>query len=123
MKTTLYTVTVTDLGTYRITVAADSTDEAVYIAKEVLCEEATQLPEGVSLIKRDTDAIAELASQPVQTYRVRATYELDFSMMVPASTREEAVRHAKRIYAINYGPFEFEHNGDGVSPFYAEAVS
>ena len=122
MTASLYTVTLTDLGTYRITVAADTPAEAESIAKEVLCEEALTLPDGLSIVKRETEAVAETAPSPVQLYRVCATYKLDFSMNIPASSRDEAARHAKRLYAVNCGPFEFQHDGDRVTPFIAEEV-
>lgn len=122
MKTSLYTVTLTDLGTYTVTVAADTPDEAISVAKEVLHEEAFAPSDGLTIVKRETDAIAELAPSPVQMYRVRATYKLDFSMTVPASSRDEAARHAKRLYAVNMGPFEFQHHGDRVTAFIAEEV-
>ncbi len=48
MTTQLYTVTVTDIGTYRVNVAADTPAEAESISKTVLCEEATTLPLGMS---------------------------------------------------------------------------
>ena len=56
MTTQLYTVTVTDLGTYQVTVAAASAKDAQFIAKEVLTEEATKLPGGMTIIKRELDA-------------------------------------------------------------------
>lgn len=48
----LYTVTITDLGTFEITVAATDEKEAASIAKAVLYEEATQLPSGTSTSSR-----------------------------------------------------------------------
>ena len=43
-------------------------------------------------------------------------------MTVPAANREEAQRHAKRLYDINCGPFDFEMTDQRVGPFTAEEV-
>lgn len=117
----LYTVTLTDLGTYRLTVAADTPDEAKLIAKHVMWEEATSLPPDLTLVKRETGASEAIAAEPpVRSFRVRATYKLDFAVNVPAASREEAERYARRLYEVNSGPFEFDHEGDHVTAFEAE---
>lgn len=123
MTTQLYTVTLTDLGTYQITVAADTPREAELVAREILHDEAVARIPGLSNLKREIDATVELAPPPIRTYRVHATYSLDFSMSIPANSPEEAKRHAQRLYQLNSGPFEFDHDGDRVSAFNAEAVS
>jgi hypothetical protein len=124
MRNELYTVTLTDLGEYTVTVAACSVDEAQSIAKEVLHEEAYTPAQGLVGIKRTTEAKAILAEpQPTRTFDVSATYMLDFSMKVPASDRSEAQQHAKRLYQANAGPFEFDHDGDRVGLFHAREVA
>lgn len=123
MTSSLYTVTLTDLGTYEVTVAADTPKEAEQIAKHILWEEASELPPDLRVVKRETEARAALAGElPIRTFRVCATYKLDFSLTVPATSREEAARHAKRLYEVNCGPFEFDHEGDRVTAFEAEEV-
>ena len=123
MGSQLYTVTLTDLGTYTATVAADTPAEAHSVPKTILWEDATVVPPGLALVKRDTDAVATLSAEvPIRQYRVRATYRLDFAMIVPAANASQAEQHAKRLYAVNCGPFEFEHEGDRVGPFMAEEV-
>lgn len=99
--------------------------QASLIAKSMLFEEATKLPDGLTVVKRDCDTVAKPADvQPTSLFDVRATYMLDFSMKVPADTRGQAEAHARRLYEANMGPFEFEHDGDRVSEFRArEAVS
>ena len=52
MSNHLYTVTLTDLGTYQVTVAAASSSEATNIAKTILAEEATKLPAGMTITGR-----------------------------------------------------------------------
>jgi hypothetical protein len=123
MSNLSFTVTVTDLATYRLTVAACSTDEAKRIAKTVLYEEATTLPDGMTIITRDTDALAEPAQDvAVRQFRVDGIYRLDFSMTVPAANAREAERHARRLYDENCGPHEFEIGDDRVGPFTAREV-
>jgi hypothetical protein len=123
MSTQLYTVTLSDLGSYRITVAADTPAEAASIARTVLYEEMTNLPDGTSIIKRETEAKAELAAeQPLRMFTVNGIYQLGFSLTVPATTRAEAERHARRLYDINCGPFEFLHDGGDVIRLTAEEV-
>ncbi len=124
MSTTrLHTVTLTDLTTYRVVVAADHPAEAERIAKTVLFEEMTHLPPGTEIVKRETDATAEVAvDQPMRRYRVQGSYELQFTLVVPAATADEAERHAQRLYADNCGPFEFDHDGGNVTRFVAREI-
>lgn len=99
MTTALYTITLADLGTYEVTVAADTPKEAERIARHILWEEASHLPPDMRIVARETEVRTAVATQPpLRTFRVRATYKLDFAMTVPATCREEAVRHAKRLY-------------------------
>ena len=123
MSNLSFTVTLTDLATYRLTVAASSADEAKRIAKTVLHEEATTLPDGMSIVKRETDATAEPAQDAsLRPYRVHATYKLDFAMTVPAACGREAEVHARRLYDENCGPYEFEVGDERVGPFTAGEV-
>lgn len=104
----LFTVKLTDLGTYEVTVAADTAKDACSIAKGALYEEATQLPPGIVILKRETESNAVLAEhQPVRQYDVMASYTVDFSIRVPASDAAEAERHARRLYEAE--PFPWEH--------------
>lgn len=118
-----FTVMLTDLATYRINVAACSAAEAQRIAKTVLVEEATTLPDGMTIIKRETDATAEPAQDAsLRPYRVHGTYKLDFAMTLPAACAREAERHARRLYDENCGPYEFEIGDERIGPFTAGEV-
>lgn len=110
MSTHLYTVTLTDLGTYRVTVAAGDTDEAARIAKAVLLDEAFQGVAGLAIVKREVEAQAqldELATAKAKPYQVDSTYRLDFAVEVVGNDRADAERNAKRLVEISGGPFEF----------------
>ncbi|MEQ1710935.1 MAG: hypothetical protein ABL908_05990 [Hyphomicrobium sp.] len=123
MTTQLYTVTVTDLASYRLTVAADTPSEAKGIATTVLYEEALSLPMGMYVVKRETDATAEVASeQPVRKFAVHGVYQLGFSLPVPAANAGEAEQHARRIYEQHAGPFEFENDGGSLTRLVAQEV-
>ena len=123
MSNLSFTVTLTDLAPYRLTVAAGNADEAKRIAKTVLAEEATTLPDGMTIIKREIAATAEpVHDASLRPYRVHATYKLDFAMTVPAATGSEAERHARRLYDENCGPYEFEVGDERVGPFTAGEV-
>lgn len=112
MSTRLYTVALTDLGTYRVTVAADTPEEACRIGKNVLHDEATQLPPDTQIVKRETDAIAEVApEQSTRQFEVEGVFQLVFETTVPASDSREAERHVRRLYEAYSGPFEFVHDG------------
>ena len=122
MSNRLFTVTLTDLGVYTATVCAADEAEAQNIAREMLREEATTLPPELSIVKREVEAEAQVdpAAEGMATkFDVSATYSLDFAMTVLATTRDEAERHARRLYEENCGPFEFDHGGDRVSSFRA----
>jgi len=98
MTNQLFTVTITDLGPYKVNVAAGTLDEAQRIAKTIPFEEATRLPDTMSIVKRESEALAEPARDlPIRQFNVSATYKLDFAMTVPAGTRQEAAEHAKRL--------------------------
>ncbi len=124
MSTHLYKVTLTDLGTYEITVAADSNTEAESIAKAVLAEEMTR-PSDLRNVTREI--VAKADPEPISTpetrqYQVESTYSIEFGMVVPASNRDEASRHAKRLYGQYCGPFEFEIGDESLAPFTAREV-
>lgn len=122
-RTQLYTVHLTDLVSYRVTVAADSVEEAASVAKTMLWEETADLPADVALLSRETDTQVQPADVPVRQFRVRSTYRMDFALTVPAANAEEAERHAKRLYAAHSGPFEFDLDGDRVASFVAEEMA
>lgn len=123
MTTSLYTVTLTDLGSYTVTVAADSSNDACTLAKSILFVEATDLPPGLHVAQRDVEAVATLAeTQPIRQFRMHATYSLDFSITVPASSREEAERHVKRIYDLNPCAHDYEISDDRVQWDYVTEV-
>lgn len=118
-----FTVILTDLATYRVNVTASSADEAKRIATTVLHEEATKLPEGMTITKRETDATAEPAEDAsLRPYRVHGTYKLDFAMTLPAACARDAEVHARRLYDENCGPYEFEIGDERVGPFTAGEV-
>ena len=118
----LYTVLLTELGAYRLTVAADDSDQAERIAKRALFER-DRLPDGMHIVTREADAVAEPEhNPPIRQFRVAATYKVDFELTVPAATPSEASVHAKRLYDLNCGPFEFDMLDERVSAFTAEEV-
>lgn len=123
MSTDLFTVTLTDLATYDITVAAGTEKEAQSIAEQVLLDEMMTLPPGSRIVERQTDAKAVVAAkQPVRRFRVSGRYELNFWLNVPATDSTEAVRHARRLYSEACGPFEFEQDGGDCTRMVAEEV-
>lgn len=108
MSPSLYTVTLTDLGTYEVTVAADDAKDAALIAKCALTEERCRTPDGMKVKNREVDANASLsAEQPIRQFRVMGAFSMDFSITVPAANSDEAMRHAKRIYYAD--PFPWNH--------------
>ena len=123
MTTQLYTVTLTDLGTYTVTVAADSPSHAANVAKHILFEHPSDLSAGLECVKREAEAKAELSqSQPVRTFDVAATYSMDFFIRVPAANAAEAERHARRIYDEEPQPFEHATGEDNVKWLFAREV-
>ncbi|MGD9828458.1 MAG: hypothetical protein AB7E70_21310 [Hyphomicrobiaceae bacterium] len=118
MSHDLYTVTLTDLGTYTLTVAASTPREAESIAKSVLFEEWSQMPASMTTVKREAEAEAKaepVATPPVREFRVAGRYSIQFEIAVPAGTASEAEQHAKRLYAENCGPYEFNTGEETVS--------
>ncbi len=120
----LYLVTLTDLATHTLVVAADSPKEAENVARTALFEE-TRFPDGLKTLTRETSASAELApDQPQRTFRIDGLFKQHFSLDVVAASRQEAEQHARRLYAEHCGPFEFE-TGDSSATFsaYERSVS
>ena len=106
----LYTVTVRDLGTYSLTIAAQSETEAEAIAKEVMCEDIELGGQGIHVLARDLEVEALLdedATANSRDFVVEGCWEVDFEIPVPATNMAEAKRHAKRLYREYGGPFEF----------------
>ena len=98
-----------------MTVAADSLDDAQSIAKGAVTDEATHLPAGMRIITRELDARADIAlEQPIRKFQVSGTYSIDFFLTVPAATRDEAERHAKRLYEAEPFPWSHETSDDSV---------
>ena len=121
MTSKLYTVTLADLATYSVTVAADYQDAACKVAKTALLDEATTLAPGFSISKREVDASAEPAPVPIRLYRVHGVYSVDFAITVPANNNE-AERHARRLYAEEPFPWEHESGDERVQWRFAEEV-
>jgi hypothetical protein len=119
----LYTVTLTELASYRITVAASSESEAQSVATTVVLDEAAALPPGLTRQTRELSSVVELSqASDARHYRVGATYSVDFEMVVPATSRAEAERHARRLYDDNCGPFDFDSGEPRVGHFNAVEV-
>jgi hypothetical protein len=60
------------------------------------------------VVKREIEAVAEVAAQqPIRKFRVCGTYSVDFSLTVPATARDDAERHARRLYEAD--PFPWKH--------------
>lgn len=109
----LFKVSLTDLGEYELTVAAFKAAEAESIAKAVLLDEATRLPAGMRVTAREVQAQADLApEQPLRRFDVHGTYTIEFSIRVPATSAEDAKRHAARIYDQEPHPWEHDVAGD-----------
>lgn len=90
MENQLYTVTLTDLGTYTAAVVANSPEAASAIAKEQLWS-AYRAPSGFKLDKRETDAKAQVAiRQPHLMHSVSVWYQTRCADMIPATTEAEA---------------------------------
>lgn len=105
MENQLYTVTLTDLGTYTAAIVANSPEAATAIAKEQLWG-AYRTPSGFKTDKRETDAKAQVAArQPHLMHSVQVWCQMRCAQMVPATTEDEAKEHFKRILALN-GPFD-----------------
>lgn len=108
MSIKTFSVTLTDLGSYSVDVAAFDEKQACDIAKQVLHEHAIAPVTGLSIKTRETQAIAVLADpQPVHAYRVRFSQNIQHEMLLPAPDRSQAIQHANWLIA-NSGPMEFD---------------
>ena len=116
----LYTVTLDDLATYQITVAAQSADEACCIAGLAYAD--SKPPEDFARSKRDIATAATPCDEPVKRYTVEAQYRVDFEITVPATDRDTAIRHAQRLFANDPSPWEYDTTSDGVNWFSAREV-
>lgn len=127
MSLKLYTVTLNDSGVYTFTVAADTEADAVKIASGALLEEPTTACPNLSVTKRDvqgTATVAEPPAQPAKIYHVAGTYTVEFHIDVPANDRDDAQRHARRLYELTPFPWEYANYGGNVRWGYVrEAVS
>jgi hypothetical protein len=118
-----FSVTLTDLGTYVLDVAAFDEQQACDIAKQVLHEHAFAAVDGLSIKARQTQATAILADpQPHVAYRVRFTQNVQHELRLPAGDRRRAIQHAEWLIA-NTGPLEFDMINERVEGLYAEALS
>lgn len=105
MENQLYTVTLTDLGTYTAAIVANSPEAATAIAKEQLWG-AYRTPSGFKTDKRETDAKAQVAiRQPYLMHSVSLWYQVRCAYQVPATTEAEAKEHVRRLIELN-GPFD-----------------
>jgi len=105
----LYTVTVRDLGTYTLTIAAQSETEAESIAKDVMHEDVDVTRHGIHVLARDLEVEAVLdpdATANSRDFVVEGRWEVDFEISVPALNMADAKRHAQRLYRES-GPFDF----------------
>lgn len=103
MENQLYTVTLTDLGTYTAQVVANSPEAAAAIAKEQLWN-ALVKPTGFKITKRETDADAYIAKhQPHLLHSVTTWYRMKCAKLIPATTEAEAKEHFRRLLELD-GP-------------------
>ena len=116
----LFTVVLDELATYQITVAAQTETEACSIAQLAYAEASP--PEDFTRSKRDIAAAATPCAEAARQFTVEAQYRIDFEITVPAANRDEAVRHARRIFASEPCPWEYETTQDSVQWFSAREV-
>ena len=105
----LYTVTVRDLGTYSLSIAAQSETEAESIAKDVVHEDIDLANHGIHVLARDLEVetvLDEDATANSRDFVVEGRWEVDFEITVPAMNMADAKRHAQRLYR-ECGPFDF----------------
>jgi hypothetical protein len=123
MSIKTFKVTLTDLGTYTLDVAAFDEKQACDIAKQVLHEHAFAAVTGLSIKGRETQGTAVPADpQPAHTYRVRFSQNIQHEMRLPASDRHIAIQRADWLIA-DAGPLEFDMIDERVDGIVAEAVS
>lgn len=115
----IYTVTLTDLGSYTADIAANPPEEAMAIAKEQLWV-AFRKPLGFKITKRETDAAAgPSTSQPPFVHSITTLYKAKCAMMLPATTEAEAKEHFRRLIHLN-GPVEFFSGEESFTDFIVE---
>lgn len=91
-----YTVTLTDLGTYTVKVAAVDQKSAESIAIDTLYESAMPTP-GLSISARTTDATVVLDDpQPSRLFKVTVSEVHDMEACIHAEDRATAILHARR---------------------------
>lgn len=99
-----YTVTLTDLGTYTLKVAAADEKSAQAIAIDTLHDAAQPTP-GLSIVSRTTDTIAVLDEpQPSRIFKVTLNQIHELQADLPAEDRASAILQARRIFG-SCGPF------------------
>lgn len=92
-----FTVTLTDLGTYQVHIAAGDETSAKAIAINALYEAVLPTP-GLQITGRTTDAVALLDDpQPSRLFKVTATERHDLEVSIPAADRSMAILQARRI--------------------------
>lgn len=92
-----YTVTLTDLATYTVQVAAGDEKSAQSIAIDTLYESAMPTP-GLRIDSRSTEANVVLDDpQPSRLFKVTLTEIHDMEARIPAEDRATAILQARRI--------------------------
>lgn len=103
-----YTVTMTDLGTYTLKVAAVDQKSAESIAIDTLYESAMPTP-GLSIASRTTDATVVLDDpQPSRLFKVTVSEVHDMEAFIPAEDRTTAILHAKRNISASGPMLDFD---------------
>lgn len=101
METLLYTVNLTDLGTYTARVAARYPEEATIIAKQLLWF-AFAKPAGFAIETRETEAEAKVTEpQPHLVHSVTTWQQMKCAQLIPASNEAEASEHFRRLMKLN----------------------
>lgn len=108
----LFTVALDALASYEITVAAPCAEEACRIAR--LAYEDARPPQDFTRSKCDVATAATPCIGAVRQFAVDAQYRIDFAITVPAADRDAAMRHAKRLFANDPSPWEYDTTSDGV---------
>lgn len=103
-----FTVTLSELSSYQLTVVAACAVDAERIAKTALFEDMS-LPVGFKILTRECDATANLASeQPSKQYRVTIDWSTIHENVIPANSHDDAIVSAKRLICHDVGPFDFD---------------
>src|SRR4051812_48472814 len=120
MSIKTFSVTLTDLGTYTLDVAAFDEKQASAIARQVLHEPAFAVVTGLSIKARETQATAIIAEpQPERAYRVKFWQRVLHDMRLSANDHREAAQRAE--WLINdTGRLEFDTIDERVDGIVAE---